>query len=164
MKKFLTKLSDGLNAAAIAVGAVFVAVTLVSGALQVFTRYVLNDSLSWTEELCRYASIVVYSLGFSVAVKFGSNPSIDILSGLLKGKAKTVQQLYCHAASFVCCLLISVFGIKVIHDVAGIRSPALGLPTSYMYGVIIAGILLSAVHSLTAFVNQLAQLKGGSGS
>ncbi|MEJ8570255.1 TRAP transporter small permease [Microbaculum marinum] len=47
--------------------------------LQFFTRYVLNDSLAWTEEVARYLLILVCFLGSVSAVKRGSHIALEFL-------------------------------------------------------------------------------------
>ena len=47
--------------------------------LQFFTRYVLNDSLGWTEEVARYVLILVGFTGSIVCVRKGSHIFLEFL-------------------------------------------------------------------------------------
>lgn len=47
--------------------------------LQFFTRYVLNDSFAWTEEIAIYALIVVVFLGASLCVRASRHIQVDFL-------------------------------------------------------------------------------------
>jgi TRAP-type C4-dicarboxylate transport system permease small subunit len=46
--------------------------------LQFFTRYVLNDSFAWTEEIARYLLIGVTFFGLFMAVRKESNIAVEI--------------------------------------------------------------------------------------
>lgn len=47
--------------------------------LQFFTRYVLNDSFAWTEEVAIYALVVVVFLGASLCVRASRHIQVDFL-------------------------------------------------------------------------------------
>lgn len=47
--------------------------------VEVFCRYVLGFSFSWTLELARYVGVFVTFLGASLGVKYGSHFSMDLL-------------------------------------------------------------------------------------
>ncbi|WMS40766.1 TRAP transporter small permease [Acuticoccus sp. MNP-M23] len=47
--------------------------------LQFFTRYILNDSLGWTEEIARFLLIAVTFIGSIMAVRKGSHIAVEIL-------------------------------------------------------------------------------------
>lgn len=53
--------------------------------LQFFTRYVLNDSLAWTEEVASYALVVVVFLGASMCVRLSRHIQVDLLYRFLPG-------------------------------------------------------------------------------
>jgi TRAP-type C4-dicarboxylate transport system permease small subunit len=66
--------------------AVLMAAILAVLGLQVFTRYVLGNPLSWTEEVARHLFIWMVFFGASAAIRDGTHVSIDLLvSRLPKG-------------------------------------------------------------------------------
>ncbi len=47
--------------------------------LQFFTRYVLNDSIAWTEEIARYLLIGTTFVGAAMAARKGSHIALELL-------------------------------------------------------------------------------------
>jgi TRAP-type C4-dicarboxylate transport system permease small subunit len=47
--------------------------------LQFFTRYVLNDSFAWTEEIATYCLVVIVFLGSSMCVRLSRHIQVDFL-------------------------------------------------------------------------------------
>lgn len=45
--------------------------------VQFFTRYVLNDSLGWTEEVARYLLVMVTFIGAAIAVRRNTHISVE---------------------------------------------------------------------------------------
>ncbi len=56
---------------------------------QFFTRYVLNDSLAWTEEVARYLLIVLTFIGAAGAVRRGTHIRVEALEMALPMRART---------------------------------------------------------------------------
>lgn len=71
----------------------------------VFWRYVLNDSLSWTEEVARYLMIWLACVGSVVAMQRRDLVAIDILPDALAGNVGRALRIVIATI----CLLISGF-------------------------------------------------------
>src|SRR3954453_3063411 len=57
--------------------------------LQFFTRYVLNDSLSWTEEIARYGLMWIVFIGGAMVTRRNSHIAVELLSNVMKpGRAR----------------------------------------------------------------------------
>lgn len=56
--------------------------------LQFFTRYVLNDSIAWTEEIARYLLIGTTFVGAAMAARKGSHIALEILAFALPPAAR----------------------------------------------------------------------------
>ena len=108
---------------------------------QVFCRYVLNNSIVWADQACRYLFCVSTFLGAALCVNEKKHTSIDILAELLPEKGKKIQTIVIY-------LIIAVFGIVLAKSGAHLAAKAMKqkvttLPLSM--GVIYEMIPISAV-------------------
>jgi TRAP-type C4-dicarboxylate transport system permease small subunit len=114
----------------------------------VFFRYVLGDSLPWSEEVARYLCVWVGFIGASVAlnrrVHIGVEFFVDRLPPSLKHRVKL-------AVEFVILgllLFITWFGIELVFFQIPQRSSALLISMAWPYASVPVGTALMAVQCL----------------
>jgi len=100
--------------------------------LQVFCRYGLNASLSWSEELTRLLFVWLTFLGFGLAVQRGALPTIFVLGDRMANRwlAATLNAAR-DVMNIAVALLMAVSGFQLARRVAMMPTPALGLSTAW---------------------------------
>lgn len=102
---------------------------------QVFMRYVMNDSLTWSEELARYAFIWATYLGVACGVKRNAHICVEAL-------VTRLPTLYQRYAAIVAHLMFIIFAIMVVKEgyaltlrilSFGQTSSAMGIPMGWVY-------------------------------
>jgi len=125
---------------------------------QVFSRYVLNDPSSWTDELARYVMVWLGLLGASYLFGMKGHLAITLLDNFLKGKAHVALHLMLNGISFAFVSLAMLSGGLALMDKTTQQlSPALQLPMSTVYAIlpISASIILIylVLNTLDLFVD-----------
>jgi TRAP-type C4-dicarboxylate transport system permease small subunit len=117
-------------------------------AIQVFSRYVLNHSLFWSEELARYLLVWLTFLGASVAYRRKAHPGIDVVIVRASPSVQKLFRLVVHFASILLFGVMILFGFKFSYFVRMQISPALHLPKWIIFSIIpISGFILM-IHGL----------------
>jgi TRAP-type C4-dicarboxylate transport system permease small subunit len=117
-------------------------------AAQVFSRYLLNHSLFWSEELARYLLVWLTFLGAAVAYRRGVHPGIDIVHAKLPPAAQRLTSLLILALSLGLFAVMIIYGIQFAWFVRLQISPALTIPKWTIFSIIpISGALLT-IHAL----------------
>jgi len=131
---------------------------------QVFTRYVLKNPSSWTEELATFLMIWVGMLGASVALNRGAHLGIDYFVSKLSPRKGLLVSLFVFAVTALFSLLVLVVGgIELVVRILATQqvSPALGLKMGYVYLALpISGFFL-VFYSVELFVKTLVALISG---
>jgi len=118
-------------------------------AVQVFFRYVLNQSLFWSEELARYMLVWLTFLGTSAAYYRKANPGVDFLYARVPPALRKTADVIIHCVSIGLFVVMIVFGIKFAWFVRMQISPALNLPKWLIVSIIPASGLILMFHGLT---------------
>lgn len=129
---------------------VFVIFWALSGVVfaQFFSRYVLNASIFWTEELARYLLISVAFLGSVMAVRKNSHIFVEFFYRYLPHWLGRVL------VTLVDLIRIIFFGLgtyltwRLIPLMQNQRMASIDIPMSYMYYVVLAGFTLMALRSV----------------
>lgn len=135
MKKLFAWIDRGVE---YLVAAIFAAMCAV-GLLQVFNRFVLNRSISWSEEFQIYCHVWIVFLAIPIAYRYGAHMSMDSLRNLLPARIARIFD-------FLIELLWIWFALSltwlawVVSEVAKLQSsPGLELPMNYVYYSMVAG-------------------------
>jgi len=120
-----------------------------SAGLQVFTRYVVERPLAWTEEVTRLALIVYVFLGAASAMASGRHPRFgDLVDGLPFSVRRFVDGVVA-AAIVVPTAVVGAYAIGVGNYTREMAS-AVPLPFSVMFWLMALGLLLSVFFFLVS--------------
>lgn len=126
------------RAAEYGVAAIFAAMCAV-GLLQVFNRFVLNRSLSWSEEFQIYTHVWIVFLGIPIAYRHGAHLSVDSLRKLFPRKLGAVFDTFIELLWIWFAVSLAWLAWRV-SEVAKLQSsPGLDLPMNYVYYSMVAG-------------------------
>jgi TRAP-type C4-dicarboxylate transport system permease small subunit len=125
---------------------------------QVFTRFVLHNPSSFTEEAARYMMIWVGLLGSAYATGKKSHLALDLITAHLQGARKRVSELVIHSCVLLFALAVMIGGggrLVWIQLSLGQESAALQLKLGYVYlAVPLAGVFI-VIYSLYALADAL---------
>ena len=114
---------------------------------QVFTRFVLKNPSSFTEEGARYMMIWVGLLGSAYASGKKSHLALDLLTAKLQGGRKRASEIIIHSLVLLFALTVLVGGgsrLVWIQLSLGQQSAALQLKLGYVYlAVPLAGVFIA---------------------
>lgn len=113
--------------------------------LGVFFRYVLNDSLTWTEELSRYGLVVMTYVGCSVGCRRQSHIRVDAIDLVLPERFRRVLALAMQAGLLLFLLYIAWRTWEITGFLRTTISPAIGIPIVWIYGVMLVCFLYAAL-------------------
>jgi TRAP-type C4-dicarboxylate transport system permease small subunit len=117
------------------------AVILVVGLLQVFNRYVLNISLSWSEELQIFGHVWIAFLGIPIAYRRNSHLYIETFCDKFPPPLHSAFNLMVELIWGAFALALIILGWQVAQVAHLQESPGLEIPMSYpYYGLVIGGI------------------------
>jgi len=124
--------------AGLLIGAITVLVTV-----QVFSRYVLNDTPPWSEEVCRYLFIWASFLGACVAMGRASHLGVDSLVTRLPAGSREILRHAVNALVAVFCGLLVWQGAALVPAMASQRSPSMGISLQYVFAAVpIAALIM----------------------
>ena len=126
-------------------------------AAQVFFRYVLNQSLFWSEELARYILVWLTFLGASVAYRRNAHPRIDLFSTRLGAPVNRALRIGAHLVAIAFFGLLVIYGTQFAHFVRLQISPALQLPKWVIMVVLPASGLLLMLHAAAAIAGEFRE-------
>lgn len=143
------------------VGAALMGTMVIVVGMQIFARYVLGDSLSWTDELARFLMVWITFLFAGTSFRRGEMIAVEMFS---KKLPKLVRVLLMIAGALVSILLFGLlgwFGYSYAEWNMIQVSSALQLPLYYVYLAVPVGCGLMVPHVLVGTFIAINKLLAG---
>lgn len=115
---------------------------------QFFTRYVLNDSASWTEEIARYLLICMVFVGISAAVRTSRHIHVDFLYRLIPRTAGRVLATLVDVVKIVFFAFATVLTWQMMEKMVNYKMTIIDLPMNLVYGVCMFGFACATLRSV----------------
>jgi TRAP-type transport system small permease protein len=117
--------------------------------LQFFTRYVLNDSLAWTEEIARYALMWIVFIGGAMVTRRNSHIAVELLSNVMKpGRLRAVLLAFVDFVKLGFIGLLAFISLTITERMHQQRMTVFDLPMSFVYGGVAFGCFLMLVRQI----------------
>jgi len=136
-----------------------VIVTLI--AVQVFMRYVMQNSLSWSEELTLWLFVWFIWLATSYAFKRRAHVRVAVLDQVFSPKGQLILNVF-NQLLIVGFLVVLVYQCLILMNmpfVAKQRSVVLGMPIQYFYASAPIGAALSLFRLVQNLSSDMKELK-----
>ena len=115
---------------------------------QFFTRYVLNDSAAWTEEIARYLLIGVVFVGAAHGVAKNTHIQVDLLYRWLPARAGRVLATVVDVLRIGFLAAAVGLTIQLMLRMGNFRMTVVDLQMNWVYGVCLLGFAAMLVRSL----------------
>jgi TRAP-type C4-dicarboxylate transport system permease small subunit len=115
---------------------------------QFFTRYVLNNSASWTEEIARYLLIAVVFTGATIGVAKNNHIQVDFF---YKFMPAWLSKFMNHLVDL---MRIAFFGVatvltgQMMQKLGTYKMTIIDLPMNLVYGVVMAGFAAMCLRAM----------------
>lgn len=153
-------LSDRLNRGTeLLLFAIGFGMALLAG-VQVISRYLLNHSLFWSEEVGRICLVWITFLGASAAYKRRAHVAVDFLVARCANPLRRFWGGLVLLISLVFFGILMAYGVAFADFVSGQKTAALGLPLTVLYLVIPLSGGLFFVHGVSHLLQMLSPDEG----
>jgi TRAP-type transport system small permease protein len=115
---------------------------------QFFTRYALNNSASWTEEIARYLLIGVVFVGATIGVAKNNHIQVDLLYRWLPKAVARVLAVVVDAIRIAFFASMAVFTAQMMQKMGNYQMTIVDLPMNIVYSVVLFGFAAMAVRSV----------------
>ena len=122
--------------------------------LQFFTRYVLNNSIGWTEEVARYLLIAVTFIGAILVVRKESQIAVEVLYRWLPRRARRALQNLVDVLSVAFYAYMCWTCAKLASRTGGMMA-SFDVPKAWVYWIVVVCFAAMTLHAILGFIRHL---------
>ena len=115
---------------------------------QFFTRYVLNNSASWTEEIARYLLIGTVFVGAAIGVAKNNHIQVDLLYRYLPAKLGRALAVVVDVLRIAFLGAMVVLTAQMMQKMENYKMTIIDLPMNLLYGVCLFGFAMMTLRSI----------------
>ena len=129
--------------------------------LQVFMRYVMQDSLSWSEELSRYLFVWLIYVGISYGAKIMRHIKIDASLYMFPKAYRSYIVIVGDFLFLIFCLIVIYYSALLVNRqlLLNQTSPAIGMPMWILYAAPGVGFSLTAIRQIQTIIYRIKKAK-----
>jgi len=124
---------------------------------QFFSRYILNDSIAWTEEIARYLLVAVAFLGGSMAVRKNSHIRVEFGYRYFPPVLSKILSTFVDALRVVFFLYATFLTYQVIGLMQSQYMTAINVSMAALYWVVLVGFIMMSLRSIQILVKHWQQ-------
>ncbi len=128
---------------------------------QVVCRYVFNNSLSWSDQACRYLFCVTTFMGAAICVKEQNHITIDILAEILPKRHLKYQAVGVSIFIFALSILLIATGWQLAVRNLGQDTTTLPLTMGTIYMMIPISAAIMAINAIRVIYNNVMAIITG---
>lgn len=156
MQRLLTALVRGVDAINWMIGwlmAALMGVMTVLISWQVFARYVMGNSLTFSEEVARFSTVWLTMLGAAYAYRHGGLIAVDLLSGVAGRRMGIALRVTAALASAVFALVLFRYGWAITERVMSQTAPSTRVSMAWLYAAMPAGALMILINTVAVIAD-----------
>ena len=115
---------------------------------QFFTRYVLNNSASWTEEIARYLLIAVVFTGATIGVAKNNHIQVDFFYKFMPAWMSNFMSILVDVMRIAFFAAATFLTGQMMEKLGTYKMTIIDLPMNLVYGVVMAGFAAMCLRAM----------------
>ncbi len=134
------------------------AITMTLVIMNVFTRYVFNFVLAWSEELATSCFVYTVFIGAAWCLRTRQHVGVDLLVNRLPVKAREVVHLLTDMVILALNSYITYLAVLFMRSSKAKTMPIMKISVNYLYTALLLGFGLMAIYSLIHCIEDVKNL------
>jgi len=124
---------------------------------QFFSRYVLNDSIAWTEEIARYLLVAIAFAGAPIAARKNTHIHVEFFYRFINRPTGRVLSTLVDIIRIVFFAYGGWISFKILKIMHHQYMTSIRWPMSYLYAIVFAGFVLMTIRAIQVFFRHYRQ-------
>ena len=154
MKKLFLAFEQRVTSVIIVIGCVLLGIASTLGMLQVLSRFIFNQPITWSEVLIRLVIIWMVMFGVVVAFREGAQVSVDLMFRLSSGRWRRILHFLITLVAVVFLATLVWHGVDIVwrtrfQQIGGMEF----LPMSFGYAALPVGAFFAIIAAIANYLD-----------